>query len=83
MGYIEKNEKRAFIDKRFDDSHDNVVRTWVHIYEKDTKSLVAHYLELLISRFNADQIPLEVLRDILLKLSDLLSYPEKISYPTF
>ena len=67
MGYIEKNEKRAFIEKRFDHSYDNIMRIRVHIYEKDTKSLVAHYLELLISRFNGDQKPLEVLRDILLK----------------
>ena len=52
MGYIEKNEKRAFIEKRFDHSYDNIMRTRIHIYEKDTKSLLAHYLELLISRFN-------------------------------
>ena len=78
-GLIGRMKKRAFIEKRSDDSDENVLRTRMHIYEKDTKSLVAHYLELLISRFNADQKPLEVLRDVLLKLSDLLSYPEKIS----
>ena len=78
-GLIGRMKKRAFIEKRSDDSDENVLRTRMHIYEKDTKSVLAHYPEHLISRFNADQKPLEVLRDVLLKLSDLLSYPEKIS----
>ena len=29
-----------------------------------------------VSRFNADQKPLEVLRDVLTELSDILSHPE-------
>ncbi|MEI8328524.1 MAG: nucleoside monophosphate kinase [Chlamydiia bacterium] len=78
-GLIGRMKKRAFIEKRSDDSDENVLRTRMHIYEKDTKSVLAHYPEHLISRFNADQKPLEVLRDVLLTLSDLLSYPEKIS----
>lgn len=76
-GLIARMKKRALIEKRADDADEEVLRTRMQVYERDTKSLLAHYPEHLISRFNADQRPLEVLRDVLVKLSDLLSHPEK------
>ncbi|MCX6986589.1 MAG: nucleoside monophosphate kinase [Chlamydiae bacterium] len=74
---ITRMKKRALIEKRADDADEQVLRTRMNVYEKDTKSLLAYYPKHLISRFNADQKPLEVLRDVLVKLSDVLSYPEK------
>ncbi|NBO24563.1 MAG: nucleoside monophosphate kinase [Chlamydiae bacterium] len=74
---ITRMKKRALIEKRADDADEQVLRTRMDVYEKDTKSLLAYYPNHLISRFNADQKPLEVLRDVLVKLSDVLSYPEK------
>lgn len=76
-GLISRMKKRALIEKRADDSDESVLRTRMNVYEKDTKALLAHYPEHLITRFNADQRPLEVLRDVLDGLSDLLSHPER------
>ena len=44
---------------------------------EDTKKLMDHYPSNIISPFNADQRPLEVLRDVLAKLSHLLSHSEE------
>lgn len=76
-GLIARMKKRALIEKRADDADENVLRTRMQVYERDTKILLSHYPASAISRFNADQRPLEVLRDVLVKLSDVLSYPEK------
>lgn len=76
-GLIARMKKRALIEKRADDSNESVLRTRMQVYETDTKNLLAHYPEASISRFNADQRPLEVLRDVLVSLSDVLSFPEK------
>jgi hypothetical protein len=46
----------------------------MEVYAKDTVKLLKHYPESLISRFNADQKPLEVLRDVLVGLTDLLAH---------
>jgi len=77
-GLIARMKRRALIEKRADDADESVLRTRMQVYEKDTKSLLSHYPESLISRFNADQKPLEVLRDVLLGLSNILSHPEKL-----
>ena len=67
------------LQKGRDDRKHSLVQAMWHqaLYEKDTKSLLAHYPESIISRFNADQKPLEVLRDVLLRLSNVLSHPEQ------
>lgn len=76
-GLIARMKKRALIEKRADDADESVLRTRMQVYEKDTKALLSHYPKHLITRFNADQKPLEVLRDVLVGLSELLSHPEK------
>jgi len=76
-GLISRMKKRALIEKRADDADEGVLRTRMQVYEKDTKTLLSHYPQHLISRFNADQKPLEVLRDVLIGLSHILSHPEK------
>jgi len=45
----------------------------MEVYQKDTTKVLKHYPEKLISRFNASQKPLEVLRDVLVRLSPLLA----------
>ena len=59
-----------------DDFDDEVLRTRIKVYEETTQHILKHYPASKISRFNADQRPLEVLRDVLASLSDLLSHPE-------
>lgn len=70
---IKRIQRRALIEKRMDDMDPHVLRTRMEVYEQDTSKLLHHYPEKLIVRFNADQKPLEVLRDVLISLSSLLS----------
>lgn len=65
-------KKRALIEGRADDANETVLRTRMEVYEKQTSALLRHYPQDKISRFNADQRPLEVLRDVLVKLCPLL-----------
>ena len=74
---IKRMKRRALIEKRSDDFDDTVLQTRMRVYAEDTKKLLEHYPSHLISRFNADQRPLEVLRDVLAKLSHLLSHSEE------
>lgn len=71
---IQRLHRRALIEKRHDDMDPKVLRTRMQVYTKDTTQLLKHYPESLISRFNASQKPLEVLRDVLVGLTDLLTH---------
>jgi adenylate kinase len=73
---IKRMKRRALIEKRQDDADEEVLKTRMQVYQKETVELLSHYPKSLISRFNADQKPLEVLRDVLAELSHLLSHPE-------
>jgi adenylate kinase len=69
---IKRMQRRALIERRLDDADEKVLRTRMDVYRKDTAKLLGHYPKELISTFNADQKPLEVLRDVLISLSNLL-----------
>jgi len=73
---IKRMKRRALIEKRQDDADEEVLKTRMHVYQKETVELLSHYSPDLISRFNADQKPLEVLRDVLTELSHILSHSE-------
>ncbi|MES2200392.1 MAG: nucleoside monophosphate kinase [Chlamydiota bacterium] len=74
-GLIKRLKRRALIEKRQDDADEAVLQNRMRVYTEETLALLSHYPRELISTFNADQKPLEVLRDILVELSDLLSGP--------
>jgi adenylate kinase len=74
---IKRLKRRALIEKRPDDFDESVLRTRMKVYMEDTHKLLEHYPSNLITRFNAQQRPLEVLRDVLGKLSHLLSHSEE------
>jgi adenylate kinase len=74
---IKRMKRRALIERRADDMDETVLQTRMRVYAEDTHKLLEHYPSSLISRFNADQRPLEVLRDVLAKLSHLLSHSEE------
>lgn len=74
---IKRMKRRALIERRADDLEETVLQTRMKVYAEDTHKLLEHYPSNLISRFNADQRPLEVLRDVLSKLSHLLSHSEE------
>jgi adenylate kinase len=71
---IQRMKRRAMIERRMDDFEEKVLKTRMEVYEKETSRLMKHYPSKILTRFNADQRPLEVLRDVLVQLSDLLSH---------
>ena len=76
-GLLRRMKRRALIERRADDFNESVLRTRMEVYQNETVKLLDHYPKHLIARFNADQRPLEVLRDVLVELSDLLSHSEE------
>jgi adenylate kinase len=71
---IKRIQRRAILEKRHDDLDPKVLRTRMDVYTKDTTQLLKHYPDSLISRFDAAQKPLEILRDVLVRLTDLLAH---------
>ncbi len=69
---IKRIQRRALIEKRTDDMDPHVLRTRMEVYQRDTMKLLKHYPDEILARFNADQKPLEVLRDVLVGLSSIL-----------
>lgn len=74
---IKRLHKRAKIEGRHDDADESILRTRMEVYEKETKQVLDQYPAHLIARFNAQQRPLEVAKDVLNQLSDILAYPPK------
>lgn len=70
---VERMKRRALIEGRLDDADENILMTRFKVYEETTSQLLAHYPHDKITVINADQKPLEVLKDILNSLSGLLS----------
>lgn len=73
-GLIQRLKRRAMIERRMDDFDEKILRTRMQVYQDETVKLLDHYPKDLISPFNADQPPLDVLRDVLVKLSYLLAH---------
>ncbi len=71
---IGRLQRRATIERRSDDVDIDVLRTRFDVYNKETAQVLDRYPSHLISTFNAEQRPLEVLRDVLVELSDLLTH---------
>ncbi len=70
---FQRLQKRALSEKRSDDQDPEIFKTRMEIYRNKTKALLKKYPEKLIFSFNADRKPPEILRDILIKLSPVLS----------
>ncbi|MCB1107820.1 MAG: nucleoside monophosphate kinase [Chlamydiia bacterium] len=70
---IQRIQRRALIERRHDDHDEGTLRKRMEIYEKETFPVLGHYDEDLVAHFDAEQRPLEVLRDILVSLCDILS----------
>ncbi len=68
---IQRLKKRALIEKRKDDAEEAVLFKRMEVYKKETLEILNYFPASLISRFNADQKPLEVLRDVLVDLPHL------------
>lgn len=73
---VARMKRRALIEGRHDDTDENVLMTRFKVYEETTSKLLEHYPKEKITVINADQKPLDVLKDILNKLSGVLSNTE-------
>jgi adenylate kinase len=70
---VTRMKRRALIEGRHDDTDENVLMTRFKVYEETTSKLLEHYPKDKITVINADQKPLDVLKDILNNLSCLLA----------
>jgi adenylate kinase len=70
---VTRMKRRALIEGRHDDTDENVLMTRFKVYEDTTSKLLEHYPKDKITVINADQKPLDVLKDILNNLSCLLA----------
>lgn len=73
-GLIARLKRRALIERRMDDFDEAILKRRMQVYEDETAQLLSYYPKSLISRFNADQPPLDVLRDVLVEHSYLLTH---------
>ena len=67
---VARLKKRAIKDNRFDDANEDVIRTRLDTYDRETAPLLEFYGDKKINRVNAMQTPIAVLGTI---ISDLLS----------
>jgi adenylate kinase len=70
---IQRLQRRAKLEGRQDDADPEVLRRRQEVYATQTQELLGHYPDAMIARFNADQKPLEVLRDVLATLASNLT----------
>ncbi len=66
-------EQRSLVEHRLDDNDKGTFSTRIELYSEENRKLLTHYPASLISRFNAAQKPLKVLRDVLNRIGDLLA----------
>lgn len=71
---INRLKGRALKEKRQDDADENILKTRLDVYKKDTEQVLNHYDKNIIYRINADQRPLEVVKDTLVSLCHLMAY---------
>lgn len=65
--------QRALMEGRMDDVNLNVLKTRLDVYQKQEEEILSYYPNHLISRVNGEQRRLEVLRDVLVRLSHVLA----------
>lgn len=71
---IARLKKRARKEGRLNDEYVDALEKRMSVYEKEIDTILNFYPPHLISKVNAEQKPLEVLRDVLVRLSHLLSH---------
>ena len=64
--------RRAKIEKRLDDADEEVISTRIREYREKTRKVLDYYDRDQISFFNAEQTPMEVLRDVLVGCTHIL-----------
>jgi adenylate kinase len=70
---IQRMQRRAYLENRLDDQNFAVLKTRMEVYAEETAKLLDYYPAELMLRLDAGATPLEVLRDVLVQLTPLLS----------
>lgn len=63
--------ERALKDNRLDDANEAVISRRLELYEEETKPMLEHYDDSIITRIDASQTPAEVMLEILKKIVSL------------
>src|SRR6184192_3977233 len=71
-------KKRALKDNRLDDANDQVIQKRLDIYETESKPVLSHYPQELITVVDATQPPAKVLFDILESVNDGVYEPATV-----
>lgn len=79
-GLIKRLKRRAMIERRMDDFDEKILKNRMEVFQNETLKILSYYPDKLIARFNADQPPLDVLRDVLVELSYLLTHSHDNAY---
>ena len=72
---VERLQRRALRDNRLDDARLEVIRKRLAIYEKETRPVLDYYGPRLMHTIDSTQTPINVLRDILRVLAQILTDP--------
>ena len=70
---IKRMQSRARLEGRIDDVNIDILKKRLELYEEQIQNILKYYPKHLISMVDGGQRPLEVLRDVLVRLSHLLS----------
>ncbi len=70
---LERMQRRARLEGRMDDVREEIIKKRLEVYQEQIHKILEYYPKHLISYVNGGQRPLEVLRDVLVRLSHLLS----------
>ncbi|MBK1826974.1 adenylate kinase family protein [Haloferula rosea] len=68
--------KRALKDNRLDDANETVIQNRIALYEAETKPILEHYPDDIITEIDATKQPVEVLGDIIQRVIELPAYAE-------
>lgn len=75
---LRRIKRRAQIEKRMDDADADIIHRRMEEYHEKTRQVLDCYEDSKISSFNAGQLPMEVLRDVLVGCTHVLSHSEDI-----
>lgn len=70
---LQRVSNRARMEGRFDEIDPSLHKARLETYKEEIAKILPHYSRHLVSHVNAEQRPLEVLRDVLVRLSHVLS----------
>jgi adenylate kinase len=71
-------KKRALKENRLDDANEEVIQRRLDIYEKESRPVLSHYSQELVTVVDATQPPAKVLLDILQSVNDGVYEPAAV-----